>query len=598
MAEIKEALVPDIGDYSDVPVIEVLVSVGDTVSKDQSLVTLESDKATMEVPSSVSGVVKEIKVKLGDSLSQGALVALIEVADAGVDAGAAAAAKPAAAAAAAPAAPAKAAPASAPAPAAKAEAAAPAASSNGGLTEARVPDIGDYTDIPVIEVLVAVGDTVAKDQSLVTLESDKATMEVPSSAAGVVKELKVKVGDLLSQGSVVAIIAASDGGAGAAQSPVKPTTDTAETAGKVEPVAVPAEPDKLAQREIAQVQGARSGAAAQSAQVSQPSAGNPSSPPVTFDADSVLPSKVPYASPVVRVFARELGVDLNQLKGSEKGGRITREDVQRFVKAALSGGAPAAAGAVPAGGGNGLNLLAWPKVDFSKFGETETQPLSRIKKISGANLARNWAMIPHVTQFESADITDLEALRVALNKENEKAGIKLTMLAFLVKASAAALKTFPEFNASLDAAGENLTLKKYINIGFAADTPNGLVVPVIRDVDRKGVLQIAQESGELAKKARDGKLGPADMSGGCFSISSLGGIGGTAFTPIINAPEVAILGVSKSAMQPVWNGKEFVPKLMLPLSLSYDHRVIDGALAARFTTYLSQVLADMRRVLL
>ncbi|QBG90857.1 dihydrolipoyllysine-residue acetyltransferase [Xanthomonas oryzae] len=589
MAEIKEALVPDIGDYSDVPVIEVLVSVGDTVSKDQSLVTLESDKATMEVPSSVSGVVKEIKVKLGDSLSQGALVALIEVADAGADA----AAKPAAAAA-----PAKTAPAAAPAPAAKAEAAAPAASSNGGLTEARVPDIGDYTDIPVIEVLVAVGDTVAKDQSLVTLESDKATMEVPSSAAGVVKELKVKVGDTLSQGSVVAIIAASDGGAGAAQSPVKPTTDTAETAGKVEPVAVPAEPDKLAQREIAQVQGARSGAAAQSAQVSQPSAGNPSSPPVTFDADSVLPSKVPYASPVVRVFARELGVDLNQLKGSEKGGRITREDVQRFVKAALSGGAPAAAGAVPAGGGNGLNLLAWPKVDFSKFGETETQPLSRIKKISGANLARNWAMIPHVTQFESADITDLEALRVALNKENEKAGIKLTMLAFLVKASAAALKTFPEFNASLDAAGENLTLKKYINIGFAADTPNGLVVPVIRDVDKKGVLQIAQESGELAKKARDGKLGPADMSGGCFSISSLGGIGGTAFTPIINAPEVAILGVSKSAMQPVWNGKEFAPKLMLPLSLSYDHRVIDGALAARFTTYLSQVLADMRRVLL
>ncbi|WP_115042699.1 dihydrolipoyllysine-residue acetyltransferase [Xanthomonas arboricola] len=589
MAEIKEALVPDIGDYSDVPVIEVLVSVGDTVSKDQSLVTLESDKATMEVPSSVAGVVKEIKVKVGDSLSQGALVALIEVADANAETAAAPA--PAAA-------PAKAAPAAAPAPAAKAEPAAPAASSDGGLVEARVPDIGDYTDIPVIEVLVAVGDTVAKDQSLVTLESDKATMEVPSSAAGVVKELKVKVGDTLSQGNVVAIIAASDGGAGAAQSPAKPRTDTAETAGKVEPVAVSAVPDKLAQREIAQVQGARSSEAAQPVQGGQPSAGQPSSPPVTFDADSVLPFKVAYASPVVRVFARELGVDLNQLKGSEKGGRITREDVQRFVKAALSGGAPAAAGPAPAGGGNGLNLLAWPKVDFSKFGETETQPLSRIKKISGANLARNWAMIPHVTQFESADITDLEALRVALNKENEKAGIKLTMLAFLVKASAAALKKFPEFNASLDAAGENLTLKKYINIGFAADTPNGLVVPVIRDVDKKGVLQIAQESGELAKKARDGKLGPADMSGGCFSISSLGGIGGTAFTPIINAPEVAILGVSKSAMQPVWNGKEFAPKLMLPLSLSYDHRVIDGALAARFTTYLSQVLADMRRVLL
>ncbi|MCW2002455.1 pyruvate dehydrogenase E2 component (dihydrolipoamide acetyltransferase) [Xanthomonas arboricola] len=586
MAEIKEALVPDIGDYSDVPVIEVLVSVGDTVSKDQSLVTLESDKATMEVPSSVAGVVKEIKVKVGDSLSQGALVALIEVADAGAETAAAPA--PAAA-------PAKAAPAAAPAPAAKAEPAAPAAASDGGQVEARVPDIGDYSGVPVIEVLVAVGDTVAKDQSLVTLESDKATMEVPSSVAGVIKELKVKVGDSLSQGDLVAIIAASDGGAGAAQSPAKPTTDTAETAGKVEPVAVPAEPDKLAQREIAQVQSAHSTAASQPAQAAS---GTPSSPPVTFDADSVLPSKVPYASPVVRVFARELGVDLNQIKGSEKGGRITREDVQRFVKAALSGGAPAAAGAAPAGGGNGLNLLAWPKVDFSKFGETETQPLSRIKKISGANLARNWAMIPHVTQFESADITDLEALRVALNKENEKAGIKLTMLAFLVKASAAALKKFPEFNASLDAAGENLTLKKYINIGFAADTPNGLVVPVIRDVDKKGVLQIAQESGELAKKARDGKLGPADMSGGCFSISSLGGIGGTAFTPIINAPEVAILGVSKSAMQPVWNGKDFAPKLMLPLSLSYDHRVIDGALAARFTTYLSQVLADMRRVLL
>ncbi|WP_407468736.1 dihydrolipoyllysine-residue acetyltransferase [Xanthomonas campestris pv. raphani] len=586
MAEIKEALVPDIGDYSDVPVIEVLVSVGDTVSKDQSLVTLESDKATMEVPSSVAGVVKEIKVKVGDSLSQGALVALIEVADAGAETAAAPA--PAAA-------PAKAAPAAAPAPAAKAEPAAPAAASDGGQVEARVPDIGDYSGVPVIEVLVAVGDTVAKDQSLVTLESDKATMEVPSSVAGVIKELKVKVGDSLSQGDLVAIIAASDGGAGAAQSPAKPTTDTAETAGKVEPVAVPAEPDKLAQREIAQVQSARSTAASQPAQAAS---GTPSSPPVTFDADIVLPSKVPYASPVVRVFARELGVDLNQIKGSEKGGRITREDVQRFVKAALSGGAPAAAGAAPAGGGNGLNLLAWPKVDFSKFGETETQPLSRIKKISGANLARNWAMIPHVTQFESADITDLEALRVALNKENEKAGIKLTMLAFLIKASAAALKKFPEFNASLDAAGENLTLKKYINIGFAADTPNGLVVPVIRDVDKKGVLQIAQESGELAKKARDGKLGPADMSGGCFSISSLGGIGGTAFTPIINAPEVAILGVSKSAMQPVWNGKDFAPKLMLPLSLSYDHRVIDGALAARFTTYLSQVLADMRRVLL
>ncbi|MDI9273935.1 dihydrolipoyllysine-residue acetyltransferase [Stenotrophomonas sp. PFBMAA-4] len=570
MAEIKEALVPDIGDYSDIPVIEVLVAVGDTVKKDQGLVTLESDKATMEVPSSVAGVVKEIKVKVGDNLSEGKVVALIEVAEG--EAAKPADAAPAPAKAAAPAAATQ----SAPAPAAAAPAA-PAAS--GGAVEALVPDIGDYTDIPVIEVLVAVGDTVKKDQGLVTLESDKATMEVPSSVAGVVKELKVKVGDNLSQGAVVAIIEAEGAAAPApSKAAAAAAPAAAETATKVEPVAVPAQPDKLAAREIA-------------------SAGTPASPPVQFNADGVLPAKVPYATPAVRVFARELGVDLLQISGTEKGGRITKGDVQKFVKAALSGGVPAAAGAAVAAGG-GLNLLPWPKVDFSKFGETEVQPLSRIKKISGANLARNWAMIPHVTQFEQADITDLEGLRVALNKENEKAGIKLTMLAFLIKASAAALKKFPEFNASLDASGENLTLKKYFHIGFAADTPNGLVVPVIRDVDKKGVVQIAQETTELAKKARDGKLGPADMSGGCFSISSLGGIGGTAFTPIVNAPEVAILGVSKSAIQPVWNGKEFAPKLMLPLSLSYDHRVIDGALAARFTTYLSQVLADMRRVLL
>lgn len=567
MAEIKEALVPDIGDYSDIPVIEVLVAVGDTVKKDQGLVTLESDKATMEVPSSVAGVVKELKVKVGDSLSEGKVVALIEVAEGEAEAAKPAAAAPAPAKAAAPAAATQ----SAPAPAAAAPAA-PAAS--GGAVEALVPDIGDYSGIPVIEVLVAVGDTVKKDQGLVTLESDKATMEVPSSVAGVVKEIKVKVGDNLSQGNVVAIIEAEGAAAPAPAKAAAPAPAAAPSAPQVAaPVAAPAP-----------------AAAA-------PSAGAPSSPPVQFNADGVLPAKVPYATPAVRVFARELGVDLLQISGTEKGGRITKGDVQKFVKAALSGGVPAAGGAAVAAGG-GLNLLPWPKVDFSKFGETEVQPLSRIKKISGANLARNWAMIPHVTQFEQADITDLEGLRVALNKENEKAGIKLTMLAFLIKASAAALKKFPEFNASLDASGENLTLKKYFHIGFAADTPNGLVVPVIRDVDKKGVVQIAQETGELAKKARDGKLGPADMSGGCFSISSLGGIGGTAFTPIVNAPEVAILGVSKSSIQPVWNGKEFAPKLMLPLSLSYDHRVIDGALAARFTTYLSQVLADMRRVLL
>ncbi|KAB7771754.1 dihydrolipoyllysine-residue acetyltransferase [Xanthomonas sp. LMG 12462] len=582
MAEIKEALVPDIGDYSDVPVIEVLVAVGDTVKKDQSLVTLESDKATMEVPSPFAGVVKEIKVKVGDSLSEGKVVALIEVAEGGASAAPAA---PAAA----KATPAPAQQAAAPAAAPAQSAVKPAPAAPAGVVEARVPDIGDYSDVPVIEVLVAVGDTVKKDQGLVTLESDKATMEVPSSVAGVVKELKVKVGDSLSEGKLVALIevAGSDADAPAA-SAVQPS---AETGGGVEPVPASSAPDKLAQREIAQVQ------ATAPAKAAAPSA-TQSSPPVAFDADSVLPQKVPYASPAVRVFARELGVDLFQVSGSEQGGRITKDDVQRYVKAALSGAAPAAAGAAPAAGGNGLNLLPWPKVDFAKFGEVEVKPLSRIKKISGANLARNWAMIPHVTQFEQADITDLEALRVALNKENEKAGIKLTMLAFLLKASAAALKQFPEFNASLDASGENLTLKKYFHIGFAADTPNGLVVPVIRDVDKKGVVELARESGELAKKARDGKLGPADMSGGCFSISSLGGIGGTAFTPIVNAPEVAILGVSKSSIQPVWNGKEFAPKLMLPLSLSYDHRVIDGAAAARFTTYLSQVLADMRRVLL
>ena len=452
------------------------------------------------------------------------------------------------------------------------------------LKEARVPDIGGYDDVPVIEVLVAVGDTVAKDQGLVTLESDKATMEVPSPFAGVVRELKVKVGDTLSEGGVVAMIEGAAEDAPAAKAEAAPAraepaadkaeTKAAETATKVEPVAVAARPDNIAQASIGQQAG-------------------PASPPVRFDADAVMPDKVPYASPAVRLFARELGVDLQKVGGTARGGRITREDVQQFVKGALAGG-----GAMAAGGGNGLNLLPWPKVDFAKFGEVEVKPLSKIRKISGANLARNWAMIPHVTQHDDADVTELEALRVALNKENEKAGIKLTMLAFIIKASVAALQKYPDFNSSLDAGGENLTLKKYFHVGFAADTPNGLVVPVIRDADRKGVIEIARETGELAKKARDGKLGPAEMAGGCFSISSLGGIGGTAFTPIVNAPEVAILGVSKSAMKPVWDGKQFAPRLLLPLSLSYDHRVIDGASAARFTAYLAQLLGDMRRVLL
>ena len=472
------------------------------------------------------------------------------------------------------------------------------------IKEAKVPDIGDYDGVPVIEILVAVGDTVKKDQGLVTLESDKATMEVPSAFAGVVKEIKVKLGDEIAEGAVVALIEVSEGAAEAKPAAAPAPTATAETGAKVEPVAVSPTPDKIAQREIAQERAAPAVAPAASRVPDDkpgidPEASPPRTPPVEFNADRVLPEKVAYASPAVRLFARELGVDLNQVSGSERGGRISKEDVQKYVKGALAGGvaAPAAAGA-PVAAGGGLNLLPWPKVDFSKFGETEVVALSRIKKISGANLARNWAMIPHVTQHDHADITDLEALRVALNKENEKAGIKLTMLAFLMKASVSALKKFPDFNASLDASGENLTLKKYFHIGFAADTPNGLVVPVIRDVDKKGVNEIAQESGELARKAREGKLGPADMSGGCFSISSLGGIGGVAFTPIVNAPEVAILGVSKSSIQPVWDGKQFQPRLMLPLSLSYDHRVIDGAAAARFTAYLAQLLADMRRVLL
>ena len=472
------------------------------------------------------------------------------------------------------------------------------------IKEAKVPDIGDYDGVPVIEILVAVGDTVKKDQGLVTLESDKATMEVPSAFAGVVKEIKVKLGDEIAEGAVVALIEVSEGAADAKPAAAPAPTATAETGAKVEPVAVSPTPDKIAQREIAQERAAPAVAPAASRVPDDkpgidPEASPPRTPPVEFNADRVLPEKVAYASPAVRLFARELGVDLNQVSGSERGGRISKEDVQKYVKDALAGGvaAPAAAGA-PVAAGGGLNLLPWPKVDFSKFGETEVVALSRIKKISGANLARNWAMIPHVTQHDHADITDLEALRVALNKENEKAGIKLTMLAFLMKASVSALKKFPDFNASLDASGENLTLKKYFHIGFAADTPNGLVVPVIRDVDKKGVNEIAQESGELARKAREGKLGPAEMSGGCFSISSLGGIGGVAFTPIVNAPEVAILGVSKSSIQPVWDGKQFQPRLMLPLSLSYDHRVIDGAAAARFTAYLAQLLADMRRVLL
>ncbi|WP_347260957.1 dihydrolipoyllysine-residue acetyltransferase [Rudaea sp.] len=554
MAEVVAAKVPDIGDYTNVPVIEILVKPGDTVTKDQGLVTLESDKATMEVPSSVAGVVKEIKVKLGDEISEGHVVALIESGDAAAPAPVAAKAAPAAAA-----------KAEAPAPA-------PAAAAGGGVQEAKVPDIGDYTGVPVIEILVKVGDTVSKDQGLVTLESDKATMEVPSSIAGVVKEIKVKVGDEISEGHVVALIEAAGGASAPAPAPA-----AAKAAAPVQAAPAPAAMPAPAAPVVA--------------------SGSPASPPINFGADTVMPDKVPYASPSVRMIARELGVDLSLVKGSERKGRITKSDVRAYVKQVLTSGG-AAPKAAAGGGGAGLDLLPWPKVDFAKFGEFEIKPLSRIQKISGANLARNWVMIPHVTHNDDADITELEALRVALNKEYEKAGVKFTMLGFLIKAVVAALKKFPQFNASLDASGENLVLKKYFHIGFAADTPNGLVVPVLKDADKKGIVDSAKEISALAAKARDGKLGPAEMSGGCFSISSLGGIGGTSFTPIVNAPEVAILGVTKSAMKPVWDGKAFQPRLILPLSLSYDHRVIDGALAARFTAYLGQLLADMRRAML
>lgn len=448
------------------------------------------------------------------------------------------------------------------------------------LKEARVPDIGNFGSIPVIELLVAAGDTVKKDQGLITLESDKATMEVPAPFAGVVRELKVTLGDSVSEGSVVAMIEPAD----AAGSESKPEP---EPAAKAESTPEPAK---------AEAPGAAKRGPAADAAASGPGDAPSSetrSPPVSFGADSVAPDRVPYASPSVRLFSRELGVDLALIKGSARGGRITREDVQQFVKGALSGGVrPAAAGAT----GGGLSLLPWPKVDFSKFGEVQTQPLSRIKKISGANLARNWAMIPHVTQFDEADITEMEAFRKQLGEEHKDT--KVTPLVFLIKAAVAALKKFPSFNASLDDGAENLVLKKYFHIGIAVDTPDGLMVPVLRDCDRKGLLQLSSELSEISKKAREKKLGPADMSGGCFSISSLGGIGGSAFTPIINAPEVAILGVSRSQLKPVWNGKKFAPRLMLPLSLSYDHRVIDGAEAARFTGFFAQHLGDLRRLLL
>ena len=435
------------------------------------------------------------------------------------------------------------------------------------LKEAKVPDIGGHKNVPVIEVLVKVGDSVKKDQGLITLESDKATMEVPAPFAGVVRELKVKLGDEISEGDVVVMLEAADEAATSVPAPIQ------------------AEAPKTAEPEV---QAVASPVVQVPAVLPAPTNSPIRTPPISFDAESLMPANVPYASPAVRVFARELGVDLSKVKGSERGGRISKTDVQQFVKAALVSGVAAS------GGGSGLNLIPWPQVDFAKYGVIESVPLSRIKKISGANLARNWAMIPHVTQNDEADITEMDLFRKKLAEEHKD--VKVTPLVFMMKAVVAALKKYPNFNASLE--GDNLILKKYFHIGIAVDTPDGLVVPVIRDVDKKGLLEIAQELAVISAKARDKKLGPNDMQGGCFSISSLGGIGGIGFTPIINAPEVAILGVSKSQIKPVWNGTEFTPRLMLPLSLSYDHRVIDGAAAARFASFLTQSLADLRQLLL
>jgi len=461
--------------------------------------------------------------------------------------------------------------------------------------EVKVPDIGDFKEVEVIELLVKPGDTVQAEQSLITVESDKASMEIPSSAAGVVKELKVKLGDKVSEGSLVLLLDTS--AASGSTSAVPTATVTTVSAGDTSmPNAASISTATTATTTTGSGAAAAASTAANkqlvSSPVPTPSASTATNASITSTASN---GNKPHASPSVRKFARELGVDLARVVGSGPKGRVLIEDVQAFVKGVMAGGATAPAAS---GSGAALGLLPWPSLDFSKFGETSLEPLSRIKKISGPNLHRNWVMIPHVTQFDQADITELEEFRKSTNESLAKSGVKLTMLAFVIKASVAALKKFPAFNASLDAGGENLILKHFYNIGFAADTPNGLVVPVIKNADQKGLSQIAKEMGELSAQAREGKLKPADMQGANFTISSLGGIGGTSFTPIINAPEVAILGLSKSEIKPVWDGKTFVPRLMLPMSLSYDHRVIDGALGARFTVYLGEVLADMRKTLL
>ncbi|CAN7496388.1 dihydrolipoyllysine-residue acetyltransferase [Variovorax sp. LjRoot290] len=536
MSNAIDIKVPDIGDFSDVPVIEIFVKPGDTVKAEDPLVSLESDKATMDVPAPRGGVVESIAVKLGDKVSEGSVIMTFKA-----EGGAAA---------------------PAPAEAAKpsVSAAPSATSAPAGVAEVRVPDIGDFTDVPVIEIFVKVGDTVKAEDPLVSLESDKATMDVPAPLSGVVQAIGIKIGDKVSEGSVILTLATGE--VPAASAAAAPAASAAATAAP-----------------------AAAAAAAAQAVAS------------TGTAIDEATFALAYAGPAVRKLARELGVDLGKLKGSGEHGRIVRADVEAFAKGAAAAPAPGKAAAAPAGGGvGGIDLLPWPKVDFAKFGPTERKELSRIKKISAANLHRNWVVIPHVTTHDEADITELEPFRVQMNKELEKSGVKISMLPFMMKAAVAALKKFPEFNASLD--GDALVLKNYWHIGFAADTPNGLMVPVIRDADRKTVPEIAKEMGELAKLARDGKLKPDQMSGGTFTISSLGGIGGIYFTPIINAPEVAIMGVCKSYWkQHSSDGKTYTSRLTLPLSLSWDHRVIDGAAAARFNVYFANVLADLRRVL-